>query len=287
MSSYVMYNPVAGGGSMEALKMLIEKLEKRVRVISMDIRNDEVLKDVLRKLRPEDELIVAGGDGTLNRFVNRIGEVQIPCDVKYYPVGSGNDFAKDMGKERGCEPFSIKEVIRRLPTMEINGRVMRFFNGAGVGLDGHVCREVQLRREKTDKPVNYMLVAVQSLFAGYRRSAARITVDGVTKEYKKVWIAATMQGRYFGGGMKVTPPQDRNNAKGYVTSVVYFGLGKLLSLVVFGMVFSGKHLMFKKNVILRQGKVISVEMDRPCTMQVDGEIIENVTSYTVRAADVQ
>ena len=93
-----------------------------------------------------------------------------------------------------------------------------------------------------------------------------------------------MQGRYFGGGMMVTPPQDRHNEQGLVTSIVYHGLGKIISLIVFGSVFSGKHLMFKKNVILHAGKVIKVEIDRPCTMQVDGEIIENVQSYTVHAA---
>lgn len=41
--------------------------------------------------------ILCGGDGTLNRFINDLGGVKLSCEILYFPGGSGNDFAHDIG----------------------------------------------------------------------------------------------------------------------------------------------------------------------------------------------
>lgn len=227
--------------------------------------------------------MVAGGDGTLNRFVNEADVASLRCGVKFYPIGSGNDFAHDLGYEKGCDPFDVKELLRCLPVFIVDGVKRRFINGLGAGLDGHVCRAGNEQHKRTGKPVNYTLVAIRSLLFGFKPVSAAVTVDGVRREYKKVWLAPAMHGRYFGGGMMIAPQQDRRGEMRTLTSLVYHGAGKLFTLYIFPTIFKGKHIRFKKNIILHTGKEITVEFDRPCDLQVDGEVLENVRAYTVRS----
>ena len=88
-----------------------------------------------------------------------------------------------------------------------------------------------------------------------------------------------MNGRYYGGGMKSAPSQDRKSDK--VTVVVMKGLSRLLTLIKFTKIFTGEHIKFKKNVIILEGKNVEVSFDKPCGLQYDGEVINNVTPYKV------
>ena len=101
------------------------------------------------------------------------------------------------------------------------------------------------------------------------------------KHYKKVWIAASMKGKYYGGGMMVAPDQDRLSNDKEVTLVVLHGSGKIKTLVVFPSIFKGKHISHKEMVDVIRGHNISVEFDRPTSLQVDGETILGVTKYEV------
>lgn len=62
-------------------------------------------------------------------------------------------------------------------------------------------------------------------------------MDGETRHYDKVWLAPTMFGKYYGGGMKVAPEQDRNNPQHTVTNVVIHGTGRLKTLIRFTKIF--------------------------------------------------
>ena len=50
---------------------------------------------------PEYGVIIAGGHGTLNRFINDTEGLSVPNDILYYALGSGNDYLKDLNKEEG------------------------------------------------------------------------------------------------------------------------------------------------------------------------------------------
>ena len=43
-----------------------------------------------------DAVVCAGGDGTLNRFANDTKNIEIPCEISYLALGTGNDFLKDI-----------------------------------------------------------------------------------------------------------------------------------------------------------------------------------------------
>ena len=119
MKYYVLYNPIAGHGStrdkVQALSSVYEE-----EVVFEDLTSLSY-QDFLGTLNAEDVIILCGGDGTLNRFINDTVELDFPNDVLYYPVGTGNDFMHDIGKSNDTLPFSIKEYIRDLPVVEQAG----------------------------------------------------------------------------------------------------------------------------------------------------------------------
>ena len=284
MTYHVLYNPRAGNGNGEAEARKLDDLLKKDTLIYRDITTLESYADFFGKLDLAESVILAGGDGTINRFLNATQELEIPNDILYYAVGSGNDFLHDVGKERGAAPFSIKEYLKDLPTVTVKGKRYRFLNGIGYGIDGYCCEVGDRQREKSNKPVNYTAIAIKGLLFHYKPVNAEVTVDGKKYSFKKVWLAPTMNGRYYGGGMKVAPDQDRLNKEKTVSLSMYYGAGKLKALMVFPSIFKGEHIKHTEMTKVISGHEITVKFDKPTALQIDGETILAVTEYSVSAA---
>ena len=188
----------------------------------------------------------------------------------------------DLGHGKGCKPFSLKEYIKDLPTVEVKGKKYRFINGVGYGIDGYCCEVGDKLKAEGNKKVNYTTIAIKGLLFHYKPTNAKVTVDGETKEYKKVWIAPTMHGRYYGGGMMPAPEQIRNNPEKLLSVMVFHGTGKIKTLMIFPSLFKGKHVKHTKHVDVLRGHEITVEFDSPRALQIDGETILNVDKYTAK-----
>ena len=91
-----------------------------------------------------------------------------------------------------------------------------------------------------------------------------------------------MHGRYYGGGMIPAPEQHRNSGK--LSLMLFHGAGRLRTLCVFPGIFKGKHVKHTNMVAIHSGNEINVEFDRPTPLQIDGETILGVTSYSVKSA---
>ncbi len=275
---YILYNAKAGNSNNEeSIKKLAEGFDMPVETINVEDVAD--YREFMSNKCEDDVVIICGGDGTLNHFINDVKGIEYKCDVLYYPNGTGNDFAREIKEKNGASvPFSISEYIKSLPVVTVDGNEYRFINGVGYGIDGYCCEVGDKLRATSDKPVNYTSIAIKGLLFHYKPTAAEVTVDGVTHNYKKVWLAPTMFGRYYGGGMMPTPAQDRST--GILSTLVFHGSGKLKTLMIFPSIFKGEHITHKKNIDILEGHDITVKFDRPTALQVDGETILGVTSYT-------
>ncbi len=276
---YVIYNPLAGNGkAKEDAQLLQVVLEEELEYYDMTrITNYAAF---IGGIVQEDYLVIVGGDGTLNRFVNATDGLEITQEILYYPAGTGNDFAKDLGV--GENPRPITEYLKELPSVEVQGKRYRFINGVGFGIDGYCCQVGDALRKIPGKKVNYTGIAIKGLLMHFAPRNATVTVDGKEYTYKKVWIAPTMHGRFYGGGMIPTPKQDRSSGK--LSVMLFHGAGRLRTLCVFPSIFKGEHIKHTKMVAVHTGKEITVEFDRPTPLQIDGETILGVTKYTACAA---
>lgn len=281
MKYAVFYNPLAGASGKEIALTKAKRLFFGKDAEYYDVTETDI-SDFTKNLDTERAIVVLGGDGTLNRFVNSVS-VLPENDIYYYPAGSGNDFFREFGVnpvESG--PIKINGYLTELPVARVCGKEYKFINNVGFGIDGYCCEEGdRLRAENPGKTIDYTKIAIRGLLFDFKPVNAKITVDGNTHEYSNVWLAPTMNGKFYGGGMMPTPLQDRTDAESKVSLMVLTCKSKLKTLMIFPSIFKGEHVKYDKQVKIFTGNEIKVEFDRPTALQIDGETIKNITEYTV------
>lgn len=278
---YCLFNPLSNNKKgQDKLKEVLAKIGD-VETIDVTTMMPESLREFCQGLDlVNDKIYLVGGDGTLQRFTNAVYGLELP-PVIFCAGGTGNDFCNDLGKDLIVDGMvEVNEYIKNLPTVHVNGKSFHFINGVGYGIDGMCCEIADEQREKSDKPINYTAIALKLLLGQYKRRNAEVTVDGVTRVYKNVWVCPTMNGRYIGGGMKIAPDQDRLNEERNVSVVIGHGWSRLHMLCIFPRIFKGTHVTSPMVDVL-VGKEVSVKFTKPCAIQVDGETTKNVSSYTV------
>lgn len=282
--TYILFNPLAGGGQGEARAQALAKRMRGRDVTLCDVTKLDAAA-FLRGLPGTDVIILAGGDGTLNHFANALNGVAPTQTIYYYPTGSGNDFMNDVRENAANETVLLNPYLRGLPTVEVNGTRHAFLNGIGYGIDGYCCEVGDRLRAEGKQKINYAGIAIKGLLFHFRPMKATVTVDGRTRTYKNVWLAPTMKGRFYGGGMNIAPAQDRQNPDGTVSAVVLHCRSRLKTLIVFPSIFKGEHVKHTEMVDVLSGHDVLVRFDRPCALQIDGETVKNVTEYRVRGAE--
>jgi diacylglycerol kinase family enzyme len=199
--------------------------------------------------------------------------------------GTGNDFLNDIGQKDSEKQIDIRKYLKDLPLVTVNGESRRFINGAGLGVDGAVCRGVEeYKKAHPNKKANYTLIALKELGYKYKRPSAKVIVDGVEHEYTDVWAVSTMQGKFYGGGMMIAPAQDRESGK--VSVMAMHGGSRVKTLSVFTKVKKGEHVKHTEMIDIFEGYDVRVEFDAPCDLQIDGEVVTDVMSYTVQCANI-
>lgn len=288
MKYHMLFNPKSNNGhGSEEVEKAVEKLTSgkspAPEIIKQDITAIDIRQYIPDKTAADDVIFICGGDGTLNRFVNDTDGLEINRRIDYYATGTGNDFFRDLGIEKGNIAEDIGKYITNLPKVTVKGKTYRFFNNVGFGIDGY-CSEVGDKERAAGKTkINYAGIAIKGLLFHFKPANAVVTIDGKKTEYKKVWLAPTMKGRFYGGGMMPVPTQDRNAADGSLSVLVWHGSGKLKTLMIFPNIFKGEHLKATKYCESFSGKKIHVSFDRPCALQIDGETLLDVTEYSVEA----
>ena len=280
MKYYVLYNPQADNFNGEVSAKKLETVLSDCELVYQDVTKVDDYKAFFAAMEKGAEVILCGGDGTLNRFANNIDGLKKLPTISYFACGSGNDFLRDVG-DNGGRPVPMNEYLKNLPIVTVKGNTYRFINGVGYGIDGYCCEEGdKIRAEKPGKKLNYTGIAIKGLLFHYKPTGATITVDGKEYRFEKVWLAPTMFGRCYGGGMYPTPGQLR--VDDYLSVLVFHGSGKLKTLMIFPSIFKGTHVKYKKNVSILSGKEITVKYDEPRAIQVDGETVLEVSEYTAR-----
>ncbi|MDO4730775.1 MAG: diacylglycerol kinase family protein, partial [Clostridia bacterium] len=179
--------------------------------------------------------------------------------------------------------IKLNKYLKNLPTVTVKGKTYFFINGIGLGLDGHCCAQKEIAN-KNQKKANYASIALKGFMYKFSPMNAVVTVDGETIKYNNVWLASSMYGSFYGGGLPLAPKQYRLNPENSLTSVVVNCKNRMRIVAAFPSIFKGTHTKYDKLVHIRTGHEIKVELEKPSDMQIDGETIFGVSSYTVRSA---
>ncbi len=278
---YVLFNPYSGNNTGAEGAKNISRYYGDAEIIYKNLAEFGGYAALFASVNPEDDIVICGGDGTLNRFVNETRDISFENNIFYYAMGTGNDFLRDLGKTKEDGPVCINEYIKNLPVATVDGKEYVFINNIGFGIDGYCCEVGDEMRAQKKQKIDYTGIAIKGLLFNYKPTSATVIVDGEEYHYKKVWIAPTMKGRYYGGGMIPAPEQDRSAEDGKVSVSLLYGSGKVGTLMIFPSIFKGEHIKHTKNTVVHRGYNITVRFDSPRAAQIDGETIKGVTEYSV------
>ena len=278
--TYILYNPLANGGRGDkGLPDVLAALAAETPQV-LDITQIDTAA-FLGGLTADDKVVLCGGDGTVNRLVNDLCGQAPAVPIHVWRYGTGNDFIRDVildDPHNDAPTILLNEHMPDLPVVQIAGREpFRFLNGCSCGVDALVCGMVEESR-LSPKKSGYAVTALRA-FRRYQPVHGRVTVDGEVREYDRIWLAVSMNGRFQGGGMKFAPDQKRHGDT--LCCMVWHGTSALGTLLHFPFVIVGKHGGFA-NCDIRYGREIAVELDAPTVLQYDGEVIDGVSGYTAR-----
>ena len=181
---YLLYNPLSGKENQAKIDAECYSVVANMSTELVDLTKIKNFGSFLASIDLYDDIVIFGGDGSLNRIANEVAKANIHNDIYYYPSGTGNDFAKDVGMEYSRAPFLITDFIKDLPTVTVNGKQSKFINGVGFGIDGYCC-EVGDQLKSTGKQPNYTSIAIKGLLFHFKPVNATVTVDGKKMTFKK------------------------------------------------------------------------------------------------------
>ena len=290
--TYVLFNPKATRAMSAEHAKIVANAGSDAQYISVLDIND--MKAFIEGLDASDNIMLMGGDGTLRHFAADLAQTDVRNQIDFIPAGSGNDFYADVstmsslaGVDNKADLFDgrvhLNRYIKNLPRVRYGEVEKYFINGTGCGIDGEACYVGMKQHQRTGKPANYSLIALELALFGYRKNHAVITVDGKAAEFDDVWMVTTMRGRFFGGGVMIAPAQNRLNEEGTLSVVCLHKKNRLVTVSRFGTLFKGEHVKYRDWCYIAQGRDIHVDFTIPCTLQIDGDIVPEVSSYSVKA----
>jgi len=180
----VLYNPHSGGGKGLNIAKEIEYFMGDNNYNYVDITAIPDFDEFFSSLSSDVNIILTGGDGTLNSFINKANVNEIKNSVYFYASGSGNDFARDIKFKKRTKPIIINNYIKNLPIAHIDGKDYKFINCVGSGMDGYCCGEVERLRALSKRRANYLYAAIKALLYAYKPCTANVTVDGKDYTFK-------------------------------------------------------------------------------------------------------
>lgn len=270
---HIIFNPVAGKKKASKNLRVVEEMLKERGIAyqlhqSCDVHDAEAIARKLTE-QGETELIVLGGDGTLNEVLNGLSDPTV-CKIGLIPSGTGNDFA-----ERRGIPLDPEKAMKRILDGEaqdvdyIDVSGTRCMNVAGLGMDVDVLERCQ--KGKMKGKLKYLMSLIKSLFAfkGYR---VKIVSEG-REETHDVLICAACNGSQFGGGIKICPPAKEDDGQMDVVIVDCIG-GKWKIIKAFIQLMKGKVIEYPLTTYFRCESVTFLP-ENDCPIQLDGELYHN------------
>lgn len=230
------------------------------------------LNDFLDKNKKITDILYLGGDGSINYLINNVELKEIKQKIYLGKSGSGNDFFRTLKRLKSAE-ITIGEAKTNIGST-------KFINGCGLGFDGLVCHYVN--NDKKKGKLSYFINVFRSIIK-YQPTEITMEVDGETHIFKKVFISAVQNGKYFGGGMKATPSS--NPTDNIYEICVAHNLTKFLLQFLLVTIYPGWHTKIKRRITMLKGSNIKISHPDEVYFQADGEVLGNVQSVEINPVE--
>ena len=271
----IIVNPWSGEGKKKKLHARaiahFQKLGQEVRVVASERPGQ--IKEIAHSLTREGkgDVVVIGGDGTLHDALNGFTNFD-KCALGLIPAGTGNDFAA--AASIPSEPEAAVELIvkgapRYTEFMQLP-RGVRGLNVAGTGIDVEILRRCRASKWLRGK-LQYLISLIISLIK-FKNYDLTVRVNGREVRYKTL-IACVGNGFRFGGGIRMCPQAVLGD--NLLDFVAVDNVKKSRILPAFIKLMQGRILEEKFSRFERCDH-IEIFSERPLTVQVDGELYDDL-----------
>ena len=294
---YVMYNPLAGNRTCEEACKGVGDIFASDDKQYIDLLSVGDLEEYIRKLSPEDQIIVCGGDGTMNEVVCGIRDFSL-VTLGCLPIGSSNDLTRDLGLpkdhklmlERILKPEKI--VPMDIGCLNYTGGMKRFSVSMGIGFDAAICHEALHSKIKDTLnkiglgKLTYLGIALKQLASARNIGATIILDDERQIHVDRIMFVTSMIHRYEGGGFMFCPEADYSDGLLDILVVGDISKGKVLAVLPSAM--KGTHTKTPGMNTYRAKKVV-IRTEEPMPVHVDGESagIQSEVSVTIETKQVR
>lgn len=229
-------------------------------------------KDLMNEIHGA-ELIVIGGDGTINEVINNYHGKEII----YLAYGSGNDLARSIEFKKDIEISRLLESKRFIEydVGVVNDR--KFCSGFDIGFNADIIKRANGSKLKKylGKHI-YLLQGVIGILM-LKKYKAKISWDSGEITTDKLYLLNAMIQPYEGGGIKFAPNATGQDGK------LHIMIMENMSLATF--VYNYLCLLLKKYNKMRKVKQITTDRLAIKTnqkyFQIDGELINNTEQLNV------
>ena len=229
-------------------------------------------KDLMNEIHG-DELIVIGGDGTINEVINNYHGKEII----YLAYGSGNDLARSIEFKKDIEISRLLESKRFIEydVGVVNDR--KFCSGFDIGFNADIIKRANgSKLKKYLGKYIYLLQGVIGILM-LKKYKAKISWDSGEITTDKLYLLNAMIQPYEGGGIKFAPNATGQDGK------LHIMIMENMSLATF--VYNYLCLLLKKHNKMRKVKQITTDRLAIKTnqryFQIDGELINNTEQLNV------
>ena len=217
---------------------------------------EKLTRTAALEARPEDALLVMGGDGMAHLGLNAAAGTKATLGL--IPAGTGNDFARGIGVPRTVDEAVEVIVAGQTRTVDLahisNSTFPQRYVGAVVstGYDARVNRSTNHIRLRLGA-LSYGYIAMREL-ASFSPLHYDMIIDGVRRRQEAMLVAVSNTG-VFGGGMRIAP--DADPADGLLDVTVVGPVSRTTLLRLLPSMYSGA---FVKHPCVEQFRVRSIEL---------------------------
>lgn len=214
------------------------------------------------------DLIVLGGDGTLNQAVNGLA-YEVPMSI--IPCGTGNDYAKRfaLGKTVASQiETALFGTAINVDLGVCNGR--KFLNGVGIGFDGQIVADMVNEKTWITGPAKYYY-HVLKILASYQAKPFDYVI-GKQPFQKKLILLCIAKGTTFGGSFVLTPQAKLNDGLLHICEIG--NVSPLRRFLNIGRLQKGSHNTLPE-VLFTSSESLHILENPQLFAHIDGEYFGN------------
>lgn len=273
----LVYNPVSGDALFKyKIDDIIEVFQKSNCIIipyRTSESNEEKFVKLCKSIEDICGIIIAGGDGTLNEFINIMLSENIDVPIGILPSGTSNDFASFLGINKSIDNYLdtiIAGSVRNIDVGQIYNRY--FINVASAGVLTSVAHRVDKALKNTLGKMAYYIRGLGEIPNVQPLTAKFIVDDQLIEE--SIYLFLISNSATVGSLPNAMPDAKIDDGLLDLLIVKQCSLPEFTSLVI--SLLAGRDIRKNRYVLHFQGKKIEVDIKEEVETDLDGELGPNL-----------